>query len=170
MDAGGKEDFESLYQSHYEVVRRYINRQVYDTHLVDDLCADVFETALTSLGTFDPTRGTFRQWLIGITRHRLSRLWQTTVRAREARARLAGLEAAYRDEPGIERAEWRAMAEGLHRELKGLPDMYRIALDLRFLHDCTYEQISALVGCPPATARVRVHRGLAILRTRLDPE
>lgn len=170
MDAGGQEDFEIIYRAHSEMVKRYLQRRVQQAHMAEDLCADVFVAALISLDTFDPSQGTFRQWLMGIARHRLSRLWQTAARAREADARVASLEAAPSEEPDMERAEWRAMTPALHRELGHLPDPYRVVVTLRYLCGCSYEQISTLVGCPSATARVRAHRGLAMLRKRLDPE
>ena len=51
------------------------------------------------------------------------------------------------------------------RALADLPDDQRRAIELRVLHDQTYDAVAAAQGTAPATARVRVFRGLRTVRT-----
>jgi hypothetical protein len=49
--------------------RPNLARRSADPHVVADLTADTFVTAITSFGSFDPRRGTARAWVFGIARH-----------------------------------------------------------------------------------------------------
>jgi RNA polymerase sigma-70 factor (sigma-E family) len=51
-----------------------------------------------------------------------------------------------------------------------LPPMQRAAVVLRFYEDLTYAEIAAILKCPEATARSRVHRGLVALRLAIEDE
>ena len=52
----------------------------------------------------------------------------------------------------------------------GLPDPYRDAVLRRYFDDQTHRQIADARGVPEATARTWVHRGVKLLRARLDPD
>jgi RNA polymerase sigma factor (sigma-70 family) len=63
--------------------------------------------------------------------------------------------------------------EGLEdavRELRALPDPYRIALTLRYLEGLDYDDICRILDVPGGTARSHVARGLRMLREQLDGE
>ena len=50
-----------------------------------------------------------------------------------------------------------------------LPYKQRVAIVLRFHEDLSYAQIAEAMGCPVATARSHVHRGLVQLREMIEP-
>ena len=56
------------------------------------------------------------------------------------------------------------------RELRALPDPYRIALTLRYLEGLDYDDICRILDVPGGTARSHVARGLRLLRERMDGE
>ena len=58
--------------------------------------------------------------------------------------------------------------DGLEEALADLPEGQREAIELRVLEDLTYESVAGALGTTPASARVRVHRGLTTLRHRLQ--
>jgi len=60
--------------------------------------------------------------------------------------------------------------EGLDEALDELPESQREAIRLRIEDDLAYEEVAGRLGTTPAAARVRVHRGLSFLRTRLSKE
>lgn len=62
-------EFERLYRANVEAVTSYFARRSTDPHVVADLTADTFVTAITSFGSFDPGKGTPRSWVFGIARH-----------------------------------------------------------------------------------------------------
>ena len=57
---------------------------------------------------------------------------------------------------------------GLDEALAELPDEPAQAIELRFVDDLAYADVAASLRTTPAAARVRVHRGLAALRNRLE--
>ena len=44
----------------------------------------------------------------------------------------------------------------------------RIVVALRFYEDLSHREIADLLGCPVATVRTRLHRGLADLRKEIE--
>ena len=53
---GAAAEFERLYRANVEAVTAYFARRSADPHVVADLTADTFVTAITSFGSFDPGR------------------------------------------------------------------------------------------------------------------
>ena len=62
----------------------------------------------------------------------------------------------------------RERRSAVRRALVGLPRGQRRAALARFHGDLSYEEVAARVAIPVATARTRVHRALAVLRSRLQ--
>jgi len=58
-------------------------------------------------------------------------------------------------------------AELVRVQLEQLPAEQRVPLVLHFIGGLEYVELAAQIGCPAATARTRVHRGLKALRERL---
>ena len=48
-----------------------------------------------------------------------------------------------------------------------LDEKYKSALVLRFYHDFTVKQIAEILGCPEGTVKTNLHRGLALLKTKM---
>jgi RNA polymerase sigma-70 factor (ECF subfamily) len=64
-----------------------------------------------------------------------------------------------------------AWLDELDEAFAALPDEQQHAIELRVLDDLAYADVATSLGTTPQAARVRVHRGLAALRTRLvNPE
>jgi RNA polymerase sigma-70 factor (ECF subfamily) len=140
--------------------------------LAADLTAETFAAALSSVGRFDPQRGSARVWLFGIARHVLA---QSARRGRvdsEARRRL-GFEVLV-----IEREQLDAIAELIERDgdqivdewLALLPDEQAQALQARVLDGRSYDEIAEQLRCSQAVVRQRVSRGLGRLRREVRKE
>lgn len=54
--------------------------------------------------------------------------------------------------------------------LETLPPIYREVLDLRLFHDCSYDEISALLSITAHTARKRFERGRLMILRQLNDE
>ncbi len=54
--------------------------------------------------------------------------------------------------------------------IQDLPEAYRETLVLRLVEGCSGPEIAALTGLTPASVRVNLHRGFALLRARLGVE
>ena len=106
-------------------------------------------------------------WLRVVSR-RLAWEWRRTDRNRRDRE-LLGVQASRSESPAEERAGGESPLAKLVRER---PQPYSRAVELRYLEGYSPREIAHLLGCPPATVRSWLKRGLEILRRRLpeDPE
>ena len=118
--------------------------------------------AIERAESWDPSRR-FMPWLLGILRN-------VVRRSQAARPDLAlgasppSTRAAF---DSLEGTEWtRAVSEAVER----LDDPYRAVLILRLQHDLAPAAIAQLRRVPPATVRSQLHRGLALLRSKLAPK
>jgi RNA polymerase sigma-70 factor (ECF subfamily) len=159
-DAGA---FRELYDRYAERVLGYHLRRTRDDDAAHDLTAETFAQAWLVRARFrDDCGGTAGPWLFGIARNVL--LMSVRRRRREAAAReRLGLPATVA--PADE-----AWLDGLDEALDELPASQREAIRLRVVDDLSYEDVAGALGTTPAAARVRVHRGLTALRTRLGKE
>lgn len=161
-DAGA---FRELYDRYADRVLAYHRRRVGDEDAAHELTAETFAQAWLVRARFrDECGGTAGPWLFGIARNVLL----VSVRRR-------AVEASARDRLGmlVERVvatPEETWLEGLDEALDALPDAQREAIRLRIEDELEYDEVAATLGTTPAAARVRVHRGLAALRTRLSKE
>jgi RNA polymerase sigma-70 factor, ECF subfamily len=156
--------FRELYDRYAERVLGYHLRRTRDEDAAHELTAETFAQAWVARTRFrDECGGTAGPWLFGIARNVL--LASVRRRALEAGARerlgMLAEPAATPDESWL---------DGLDEALDELPDAQREAIELRVVGDLGYDEVAARQGTTPAAARVRVHRGLASLRTRLSKE
>src|SRR5215471_17844223 len=89
-DAGATAEFERVYRANVEAVTAYFARRSADPHVVADLTADTFVTAITSFRTFDPGKGTARSWVFGIARHVYAEHCEAYGQQQDRLQRLAG--------------------------------------------------------------------------------
>jgi len=69
----------ALYDRHVQEVFGFIYHLIGgDRHLAEDLHQEVWLAALEGFDRFDARRGRFRDWLLGIARHRVSRHYRST--------------------------------------------------------------------------------------------
>lgn len=93
--------------------------------------------------------------LLSVRRRRLERAASDRLGLLEARA-----------DSAIQPSE--AWLDGLGDALAELPNDQRQAIGLRVLADLPYDDIAVALHTTPGAVRVRVHRGLAALRSRLE--
>jgi RNA polymerase sigma-70 factor (ECF subfamily) len=162
-DAGA---FRALYDRYAEAIHRFHLGRSHDREAALDLTAETFAQAWLSRERFrDLAGGSAAPWLFGIARNVLV----VSVRKRRleqgARDRLGVLVGADRPEDAPDPSElW---LEGLDAALAELAPEQQQAVGLRVVGDLSYAELAEATGTTPGAARVRVHRGLAALRTRL---
>ena len=132
-----------------------------DAAAAEDLVQKTFVTAIEEAATFDARRP-LEPWLAGILTNHARAL------RREARREpdLARLVERGQRTP-LEEASSRELAGEVARALDALPEPYRETLLLRVRHGMKAADIAHLVGVSPVAVRVRIHRGLEMLRKRL---
>jgi RNA polymerase sigma-70 factor (ECF subfamily) len=130
----------------------------------EDLLQDVFLQALPRLGSLrDRTR--FGGWLAAIARNRANDYH------RQARP-TAGLE---EHAPGDDADSQRPARDALIEEslfllevVRSLPEAYREPLILRFVEGMTGPEIALRTGMKHGSVRVNLHRGVQMLREKLE--
>ena len=161
-DAGA---FRELYDRYAERVLGYHRRRSGDEDAAHELTAETFAQAWLVRARFrDECDGTAGPWLFGIARNVLLHSVRRHALEQSARERL-GMQ--IEPPPAVPEETW---LDGLDEALDALPDTQREAIRLRIEDDLEYDEVAATLGTTPAAARVRVHRGLTALRTRLTKE
>ena len=152
-------EFLGLYDRYFDRVLGYARLRVSDTATCEDVTSRVFTTALAQLGRFRG-EGSFAGWLFQIARN--------TVRDMQRRRPTEPLtgERPAEDLTPEERVLERERAQELRALIRLLRPEHQHLLALRYGADLGYDEIGAILGTAPATARVRMHRILEELRRR----
>ena len=153
--AGDRGAFAALYDRYVRMVHGIVLTRVHRSH-VDDLVQDVFVHALSRLTSLREPAA-FGGWLATIARNR------ATDHLRQYGRNEVSLEEDAAG-PGGDRAE----ALAALAVLRTLPDAYRETLALRLIEGMTGPEIAERTGLTPASVRVNLHRGMKLLRARLQ--
>lgn len=157
--------FAELYRRHVRLVTGFAARRVDDADELADVVSTVWLRVLEGIGRFDPDRGRFVSWLLGVTSHVASEERRRSTRRRRLSLRVAGQRVLEDDErAALEDAlAARQLAPAVRSAMEQLSPTERTALDL-LAADVSYEEAAVLLKVTPAALRMRVHRA----RRRLD--
>ena len=163
---GAAAEFERLYRANVEAVTSYFARRSADPHVVADLTADTFVTAITSFGSFDPGRGTARAWVFGIARHVYAAHCEAYGQQQHRLQRLAGRRDLEPDqvEELVDRIDAERAGRDLVTGLGMLPDRDRALVELVDLAGLRPKEAAAALSMTPGAARMRLMRARAQLR------
>jgi RNA polymerase sigma-70 factor, ECF subfamily len=152
--AGDRDAFARLYAGYARMVHAILLGRVPRCD-VDDLVQDVFLTVFTRLKSLREPAA-FGGWLATIARNRATDYLRQTRVHDELPEELAGGESI----PG----ETLAVLEAVRQ----LPDAYRETLVMRLVEGMSGAEIAARTGLTPGSVRVNLHRGMALLREKLE--
>ncbi|HEX5051944.1 MAG TPA: sigma-70 family RNA polymerase sigma factor [Planctomycetota bacterium] len=127
----------------------------------EDLVQATFLDAMRHADRWDPARR-LAPWLVGLLGNHL----------REARRQRQRVPDAERLEPRAEQrpdavAEANESLDAVHAAVAQLPRPYRQVLSLRLVHGLELQQIAHSLDAPLGTVKVRLHRGMVLLRRAL---
>jgi RNA polymerase sigma-70 factor (ECF subfamily) len=152
--AGDRAAFERLYHAYAPLVHGVLLARV-PYGEVSDLVQDVFLSAFRKLGALrDPAR--FGPWVAIIARNRAADFYR---RSRETEELHEGLAQA---------KSHAAEASEVLEIIRSLPEAYRETLVLRLVEGMNGPEIAERTGLRPASVRVNLHRGMKLLRKRLE--
>jgi len=155
--AGDDTAFSALYERYARMIHGVLLARVPRLH-VDDLVQDVFLTAWKGLEALrDPAA--FGGWLSMIARNRATDFHRRSVESVELPDHLEAHDAT------ASGPEARAALDAI----RALPEAYRETLVLRLVEGMTGPEIAARTGLTPASVRVNLHRGMKLLREKLEP-
>jgi len=155
---GDEAAFERLYHRFFRVVKGLVIRHRL-LHAADDVVQEVFLTAWRRLGSLRDDAA-FPGWLATI-------------------ARRAALDARRKDVDVVSDERLALVADArpllpdtifVLRAIRSLPEAYVEPLLLRLVSGCSGPEIARLTDMTPGSVRVNLHRGLALLRDRLEEQ
>jgi RNA polymerase sigma-70 factor (ECF subfamily) len=163
---------ETLYDRYGQPVYSLALRIVRDPETAEELTQEVFVRLWRYAATFDPARGRFPGWLLGIA-HNLSlnevRRWQS----RPQKADLPGDDDERAYDPVDESADSAEAAwlnirrEAIVGAIKQLPEAQQRAIELAFFGGYTHLEIANLLGDPLGTIKSRIRIGMQRLKVLL---
>jgi RNA polymerase sigma factor (sigma-70 family) len=157
--------FALFYRRHATAVLRFVASRGADAETAADVVSETFFIALGQRGRYRAEHDTARLWLLGVAVRRLadSRRREQREQRRVERARAQRL-------TDVDRETYAHLLQSTQASdaLADLPEAEREAIRARVVNDASYAEIATALGLSETTARKRVSRGLARLRTRLE--
>ncbi len=171
--AGNARAFQSLVERYLPVVEGFLLGRVPPEMDIEDLVQEIFLSAYQHLGRIrDPNR--FGPWLLRITRNHLYDMYKRE-RIRRTRDVAAGAKSDPVDlatlvdqnqNPG-ELTESREILAAIEESLARLNDKLRPVVYLRLREGKNSQEVSELLGLKASTVRMRLKKGLQVLRSDL---
>lgn len=151
---GDEAAFTALYHRYRRLVHGILLSRV-PPREVEDLVQEVFLLAWRHLPRLR-SHDSFPHWLASITRNRANDYH------RQARAHVP------LDEGQLRQSAPPPEALAVLDTIRALPEAYRETLVLRLVEGLTGPEIAAQTGLTPESVRVNLHRGMKLLRERLE--
>ena len=152
-------DFDALYRATVDDLFAYVATLMRDRGAAEDVVAAAFERAYRRRSSYNPRRGSRRQWLFGIARHaaldELRRRRRGATLAAEPEAGAPGPDDD--DADPVRRATVRAA-------LARLDARDRELVALKFFGGLDNAEIGGVLGISPSNAGTRLHRAVNRLR------
>ncbi|MFT7486034.1 MAG: RNA polymerase sigma-70 factor (ECF subfamily), partial [Candidatus Paceibacteria bacterium] len=143
-------------------LRTLARQLVRDPHTADDVVQNTLMAALAWEGV--PREG-LRNWLAGVARNTARQMARGESRRKYRQAKAAAAEALPSTGEMVELVE---SQQFLAKAVLDLDEPYRTTIFLRFFDGLSPKEIAARQNIPASTVRVRLKRGLDVLRERLD--
>jgi RNA polymerase sigma-70 factor (ECF subfamily) len=170
--AGDADAFTALYRRRQAGIYRFALQMCGSEGIAEDVTQEVFMTLMRESQIFDPSRGTLAAYLYGIARKQVLRRLEKERHfvaladdtAEDGDAATEHPAAAHDPLAELTRHE---LIESVQQAVSGLPAHYREVVVLCELHEMSYAEAAAALGCAVGTVRSRLHRARALLVERL---
>jgi len=165
---GDEAAFTTLYRRRQGCVYRFALQMSGRPSLAEEVTQEVFLTVIRDAGRFDPERGSLLAYLYGIARNHV-------LRGLERERSHVQLD----DETDCDGSPWTAREdtlgdltrgetiESVRRAVLALPANFREVVVLCDLHEMSYVEAAAVLGCVVGTVRSRLHRARGMLLEKL---
>jgi RNA polymerase sigma-70 factor (ECF subfamily) len=164
------ERFATVFDAHYEEIRRYAGRRL-DPGTAEDIAAETFLIAFRRRGSFDAAKGGVRAWLYGIATHLIGRHRRAELRRYRALARSGPPhDDDGHDQRVVERISAGVTVQRLSAALAGLSRGERDVVLLVAYGGLTYDEVAAALGVAYGTVASRLSRARTKLRDDLGVE
>jgi RNA polymerase sigma-70 factor, ECF subfamily len=153
--------FADLYELHFHRVYAYVAKRVMGREEAEDITSDVFQQALTKIGSYEWRGVPFSAWLIRIAANAMADRWK--------RLRREGSEPLPDDledqNPAHPEVESRAT---LFRLVETLPSDQRRVVYMRFVEEKAIREIAQEIGRTEGAVKQLQFRALEKLRAQME--
>jgi len=150
--------FAELYEANFDRVHAFVARRVPTREEAEDVTADVFQEALSSLTSFEWQGTPFAGWLLGIAAHLIARRWQRASKQTE-------LSVDVLESIGVpEQTERQAIFSQL---VERLPEDQRYVVRRRFIDHRSIREIAQELGRSTGAIKQLQFRALETLRMQV---
>lgn len=169
---GGNEDaFTQLYRRRQAGVYRFALQMSGSQTLAEDVTQEVFIVLMRDAARYDPDRGSLSAYLYGVARNQVLR------KLEQDRPFVQFIDRSDAEEitPQAMIAEGDPLRDLTRNEtiqelrdlILSMPPRYREVVVLCDLHEMSYVEAAAVIGCAVGTVRSRLHRSRALLIEKL---
>ena len=172
--AGDADAFTALYRRRQAGIYRFALQMCGSEGIAEDVTQEVFMTLVgREPRMFDPSRGSLVAYLYGVARNQVLRRLEkerhfvamTDETTEDGNGAASEYPSAGHD-PLAELAR-HELIETVQQAVLALPAHYREVVVLCELHEMSYAEAAAALGCAVGTVRSRLHRARALLLERL---
>lgn len=142
----------SEWENHKKQLKSYINRQIDEPDIVEDILQDVYIKASINLKKLK-IKGSLKSWLYSITRNTIMDYYRKRKNFEELSDEIIP------EEKDPVEENHKAISSCIKPLLQELPDKYRIPLELSELEGMTQKDIAFKLGLSLSGAKSRVQRG-----------
>jgi RNA polymerase sigma-70 factor, ECF subfamily len=171
--AGDADAFAALYRRRQAGIYRFALQMCGSEGIAEDVTQEVFMTLVRDSQMFDPSRGALASYLYGVARNQVLRRLEKerhfvsmTDETAEDGDAFVSTQLVAADDPLAELAR-SELIETVRQAVLALPVHYREVVVLCELHEMSYAEAAAALGCAVGTVRSRLHRARALLVERL---
>jgi RNA polymerase sigma factor (sigma-70 family) len=159
---GNKQAYGHLIHKYKDKVYAIVLRMVQQPQDAQDITQECFIKAYRYLHSYDSSRR-FSSWLYRIA---INHCLDVKSNKQKKEGQNVNIEDVHLPDPVTPEHVYlkRESASELRHLIDKLPEMYRMILLLRYIHDLTYQEISDLLDIPLHTVQVRLHRAKQKLR------
>lgn len=175
--AGDADAFTTLYRRRQAGIYRFALQMCGSEPIAEDVTQEVFMTLVREPRMFDPARGALAPFLYGVARNQVLRrlekerhfvaLTDETTEDRSSSASASSAEHLAAGHDPLAELARHELIETVQQAVLALPAHYREVVVLCELHEMSYAEAAAALGCAVGTVRSRLHRARALLVERL---
>jgi len=165
--------FDELYRRYASLAMGLAVRLTGQHALAQDVVHDAFLAIWRAPEAFDPSRGSFRTFLLSLVHHRGVDAIRREARLRAREDRAANLEPAEGEDPSEAVADEDLVARHRLEVRAALADLtpdQRQVLEMAYFGGMTQARIAETLGIPLGTVKTRTFAALRKLRARLEAE
>lgn len=154
---GDRDALETLVRLYYEKIYNYIFYRLQDRETAEDLTQEVFVKLTKSIHLYRPT-ASFPAYLYRIAHNTLVDHYRLSVYTESVPGDAAATDPISKVDVKLD----------AHQLLSKLPPEQRECIELYYMQELTFREISEVLGIPIPTAKSRVQRGMAACRKMME--